>query len=564
MKTGDKSIRIGRRQVKLSVLLVFAALGLAEVCFGPGGWLVGTTSAQDSRKQDPRKPASLVGSVTVQSAAKADAAMSSTSTKADKRQEAAMEGDQLTPKSPAAFDPDWKRSYPQYQPVGKDLVLLPFPNLAPGGIPPVDLYRYGGPGATSYASVADVANFDEFYRRLSEQKPRVMARWKEYLDLRYSFTGKVDPEVTMSRGKHIPVGPVVRLPKGIASWEDYDKLSPQEIYEKELFPEGFRPLSHPLQTTGHMLFPKLWLKSHPEDERFDVDFDIPEQYIPEFPPPLFLTTRPDLGDVSQGCEITEANFHRLFDGILTPEQLKGLEKMVIKSNTSWFNQTQHRLTRLPSQGVACFDCHVNGHTNAAIEMDPGVRPTLARPRLDTPSLRGNNVMQLYSLKRSIRSLDHFAEVEEYFDGDIGLAQQIGGREFNKGTTNVMGDINAIIGFPPAPKLDRLGHLNPAKATESELRGEKLFFGRAKCSECHMAPYFLDDRMHDLRIEEFYRGRAEGWAKTFSLRGIKDSPPYFHDGRLPTLEDTVEFFNLVLQLKLARDEKKDIVAFLRTL
>ena len=555
MKAGET--RISRSHLKLGVFVVFIALGLLEIGFGPAGRLVGRTSAQDAKKSS-----GLVGSVASQKATKAEAAMSSASTRGDKNQEHVMEGDQLTPKSAAAFDPDWKRPYLQYQPVGKD--LLPFPSLRPGDIPPVDLYRYGGAGASSYASVADVGNFEEFYRRLSEQKPRVMARWKEYLDLRYSFTGKVDPEVTMSRGKHIPVGPVARLPRGINSWEDYDKLSAQEIYEKELFPEGFRPLSHPLQTTGHMLFPKVWLKAHPEDERFDVDFDVPEQYIPEFPPPLFLTTRPDLGDVSQGCEITEANFHRLFDGILTPEQLKGLEKMVIKSNTSWFNQTQHRLTRLPSQGIACFDCHVNGHTNAAIEMDPGVRPTLARPRLDTPSLRGNNVMQLYSLKRSIRSLDHFAEVEEYFDGDIGLAQQIGGREFNKGTTNVMGDINAIIGFPPAPKLDRLGHLNPAKSTESELRGEKLFFGKGKCSECHMAPYYLDDRMHDLRIEEFYRGRAEGWAKTFSLRGIKDSPPYLHDGRLPTLEDAVEFFNLVLQLKLAREEKTDLVAFLRSL
>jgi len=53
-------------------------------------------------------------------------------------------------------------------------------------------------------------------------------------------------------------------------------------------------------------------------------------------------------------------------------------------------------------------------------------------------------------------------------------------------------------------------------------------------------------------------------KTFSLRGIKDSPPYFHDGRLPTLEDTVEFFNVVFQLKLAPDEKKDLVAFMRVL
>ena len=59
-------------------------------------------------------------------------------------------------------------------------------------------------------------------------------------------------------------------------------------------------------------------------------------------------------------------------------------------------------------------------------------------------------------------------------------------------------------------------------------------------------------------------RQEGWAKTFSLRGIKDSPPYFHDGRLPTLEDTVEFFNLILGTKLNQDEKADLVAFMRQL
>ena len=48
--------------------------------------------------------------------------------------------------------------------------------------------------------------------------------------------------------------------------------------------------------------------------------------------------------------------------------------------------------------------------------------------------------------------------------------------------------------------------------------------------------------------------ADGPIKTFPLRGIKDSPPYLHDGRLLTLEDTVEFFNLVLETKLtARGE-----------
>ena len=292
--------------------------------------------------------------------------------------------DRMAPLSPMAYERDWKRPYPQYQEVGRD--LLPFPLLKPGDITPVDLYRYGGPGASSYASVADVPDFDSFYRRLSAQKSKVMARWKAYMDLRYELTGRTDPRLTMTRGKPVPLGPVVRLPKGVASWEELDRLAPGEIRARDLFPEGFRPLAHPLQSTGHMLFPEMWLRAHPEDTRFDVDFDFPEAYLPEFPPPLFLTTRPDLGDVSQGCEITEANFHQLFDGILTPEQVKGLEKLVSKANTSWFNQTKHRLTRLPSQGIACFDCHVNGHTNGAIEMDPGTRPTLARvPSTGRPS-----------------------------------------------------------------------------------------------------------------------------------------------------------------------------------
>jgi cytochrome c peroxidase len=391
-----------------------------------------------------------------------------------------------------------------------------------------------------------------------------MEERRKYMVLRYDFTGIVHPEVTMTRGKHIPVGPVVRLPEGIKSWEELSQLSPGILRERNLFPVGFRPLSHPLQTVGHQLFPQMWTRQHPEHERFDVDFDIPEAYLPEFPPPMFLTTRPDLGDVSRGFEITQANFRELFDGIITPEQLEGLRLLVTKFPTTWFNQTKHRVTRDAVRGTSCFDCHVNGHTNGAIAMDPGVRPTLLRPRIDTPSLRGNHNNLLFSSRRSIRSLDHFAEVEEYFDGDITLQPQIGGRQLDRPSTNRMGDFNSIIAWPPAPKLDRFGKLIPSKATAEELRGEAIFNGKARCATCHPAPFYTDNQMHDLCVEDFYNGRAEGWVKTFSLRGIKDSPPYFHDGRLPTLEDTVEFFNLIFELKLAPSEKQDLVAFLRTL
>jgi cytochrome c peroxidase len=134
---------------------------------------------------------------------------------------------------------------------------------------------------------------------------------------------------------------------------------------------------------------------------------------------------------------------------------------------------------------------------------------------------------------------------------------------------LMAQMQNMIDFPPAPKLDVFGRLDSSKANEQELRGEKLFFGKARCGECHPAGHYLDDRMHDLQVDRFYDPKlvsgnfdmGEGPIKTFTLRGIKDSPPYLHDGRLMTLDDTVEFFNLVTGVKLTADEKQDLVAFL---
>jgi cytochrome c peroxidase len=136
----------------------------------------------------------------------------------------------------------------------------------------------------------------------------------------------------------------------------------------------------------------------------------------------------------------------------------------------------------------------------------------------------------------------------------------------------MAEFQEILDFPPAPKLDVFGKLDPAKASESELRGEQVFNGKGQCSTCHMPPYYTDNTMHNLRVERFFeekmingrKASADGPIKTFPLRGIKDSPPYLHDDRLLTLEDTVEFFNLVLGVKLSDTEKADLVAFLRTL
>jgi len=264
-------------------------------------------------------------------------------------------------------------------------------------------------------------------------------------------------------------------------------------------------------------------------------------------------------------EITYGNYFEMFDGLITPEQMEGLRLLVTPFQTTWFNVTHHRVTEEPSQGVACFSCHVNGHTNAAIELAPDSRPNYARLRVDTPTMRGNYAQLMLSSKRSIRSMDHFAEVEEYFDGDAAIAVAIGGRTLQKAQTNRMGDFNAIIDFPPAEKLDARNRLIPERATPEELRGEALFHGKAQCAECHpAAQHFTDQNMHDLKVERFYAGRPEGPIKTFPLRGIKDSPPYLHDGRLLTLEDAVIFFDVILGTKLTSEEKADLTAFLRAL
>ena len=93
-----------------------------------------------------------------------------------------------------------------------------------------------------------------------------------------------------------------------------------------------------------MVFPRGWVEVHPEFERIDVDHDFPDAYLPEFPPPMFLTTHKELGDVTGGREVTLGNYFEIFDGLLTGEQMEGLKELLRPTPTTWFNQTEHRVT----------------------------------------------------------------------------------------------------------------------------------------------------------------------------------------------------------------------------
>ena len=433
---------------------------------------------------------------------------------------------------------------------------------------------------TSYAPVDLKEDIAAVIARMNTAKPAVMKRQMELLKERYDLANRPAKDITMSRGKPVQEGIRVTLPKG-STWEKLQAMSPEEIREKDSFPAGFFPLPHPNHPEGGMVFPKFHIEEIQKQEgrdltRFDLDFDLPDHFLPEFPPPIYLTTRPDLGDVSHGKLVTLDNYYEFFNGILNPKQLEGLRLLVTTFPQQQFNQTEDRRTVRPSRGVTCFECHANGHTNASTHLAGDIRPQEFRHRIDTPTMRGLYIQRLFGSQRALKSVEDFTEFEQrgaYFDGDHVIGTKKGANILERGSqVHFMAEFQELLDFPPAPKLGIDGKLNLTKANASEKRGQEVFFGKGTCADCHQPPYYTDNSMHNLKVERFYKPRmingrmasADGPIKTFPLRGIKDSPPYLHDGRLLTLEDTVEFFNVVLGTQLTAEEKQDLVAFLRAL
>ncbi len=398
---------------------------------------------------------------------------------------------------------------------------------------------------TSYLPVALQETFAQLMARMSAAKPRLTLEQNQLLAERYDLSNHPSNEVLMSRGKPIQEGVRVKLPSSV-DWDKLSNISAQDIRAQHLFPKGFMPLPHPNHPEGGMLFPHFEIDELKKQEgrdltRFDLDYDLPDHFLPEFPAPIYLTTRPDLGDVSKGKVITISNYYETFNGILNPKQLEGLRLLVTPFPQQQFNQTEDRRSVIASRGVSCLDCHTNGHTNGATHLAGDIRPQEFRHRVDTPTLRGVNIQRLFGSQRALKTVEDFTEFEQrgaYFDGDHVIAAKKGVNPLERGSqVHFMAEFQELLDFPPAPKLDLYGKLDPSKATESEIRGQEVFFGKGQCATCHTPPYYTDNLMHNLKCERFYEPQmihnmmasADGPIKTFPLRGIKDSPPYLHDG-----------------------------------
>jgi cytochrome c peroxidase len=108
--------------------------------------------------------------------------------------------------------------------------------------------------------------------------------------------------------------------------------------------------------------------------------------------------------------------------------------------------------------------------------------------------------------------------------------------------------------PPRSKWDRVFTEGTKVLTDEELTGLHLFRTKAGCANCHSGPLLTDQRYHNLGIS-FYGRRLEDtgrWAvtgdpldsgrfRTQSLRGVRRTAPYMHNGLFPHLEGVVNLY-----------------------
>jgi cytochrome c peroxidase len=164
-------------------------------------------------------------------------------------------------------------------------------------------------------------------------------------------------------------------------------------------------------------------------------------------------------------------------------------------------------------------------------------------------------------------------------------------------------------------ISRNAPFDTGNMSDQAQRGFDLFKGKAGCADCHSGPRFSDDQAHNtsvpdnpgiwsdprrhmtfvtfamfMGIEDFMNVRRDpgahvrshkadgsdiGKFMTPTLRELKQTAPYMHNGIFATLEEVVAFYNaggggdankdpLMKPLGLSREERADLVLFLEAL
>ena len=227
-------------------------------------------------------------------------------------------------------------------------------------------------------------------------------------------------------------------------------------------------------------------------------------------------------------------------------------------------------------GVSCGTCHNKGDVNQRFFI-PGVshQPGAAnvsggffnphfndhkRGSLDIPSLRGIRFTAPYGRDGRFPSLREFTRNV--------IVNEFGAPEPTPYILDAMVAYMFEFDFLENSKIDKIGRLTE-KAAAAAKRGELIFntpfagMGNLSCASCHIpSAHFVDGRRHNIgSARSDYPGSLGGAFDTPTLLNVRFTAPYFHDGSLPTLASVVDWFDSKFSLRLTKEQKTDLTAYL---
>ena len=269
-----------------------------------------------------------------------------------------------------------------------------------------------------------------------------------------------------------------------------------------------RALPHPKQATGGQVFPQLQIAMFPRLERFDVEFDLPEAFLPEFPPAIFLQNRPELGrrvarrggvasTTSTGCSRTSSRRSSSMGCACWSRRFPQEEFNPTDDRKTAQPQPGRHLLRLPRERP--HDRAVPSHAGrpaaaAALPArhdQPARRVPPADPRVEAEPPVGRG---LHRVRAADRVLQRRSDPRDE-EGLMNILDRI--------PVSHMAQFQNMLDFPPAPKLDTDGPADRRGGHgERAPRARPSSSARGGAATCHPAPLYLDHQMHDLRVERF--------------------------------------------------------------
>ena len=289
-----------------------------------------------------------------------------------------------------------------------------------------------------------------------------------------------------------------------------------------------------------MLFPKFHIDEIKKQEgrdltRFDLDFDLPDHFLPEFPPPIFLTTRPDLGDVSQGKLVT-------IDELLRAVQRHPQSRSSSKACGCWSRRSRSSSSTRPtiaaprsraaaspastatSTATPTRATHLVGRHPAAGVPPPHRHAVAARRehpaavRLAARAEDGRGLHRVRAARRLLRRRpgDRHQEGRQH-----PRARQPG---------PLHGRVPGAARLPAGAEARRVRQARSrARPPPPSCAARSCSSARPSASTCHPPPYYTDNPMHNLQAERFFKPQMINGRMAIGRRPDQDLPAARHQG-----------------------------------